>query len=500
MARKKAPLATTPRRRPALRTVSAGDAGTGGRGLVERRGPRRSPPVAAPVNELTMPPMNVPSRPGEADRDAIETQLFQLVGSHSRVLVIGRDTWLLTRSLSRAGCRVSVVETRHDAPAGSATFSDRIVVGDPEALDLDATLDGAQFDAIVAVRLLEYVRNPVGMLTALGQHLSADGGVVAAVPNVMHGRIRLGFLAGRSPVGLLSPDATSPLWWYDAAGLQRTFERAGFVITRLERHIEAFDADATPLGGTPLPAGLVDGLTRDADAMTRTFVVMAHPFPLAGHVRLEMRVRELTESHDRAAEQMKALEQRAAGSDTRCAELQRVIDGTVSSVDRIGADVQRIADRDSRLQASLTAAHQRLTGNRVELEAIRRDLTRFQYELLIPRVRAAVEAALPPGAVVLVVSKGDERLLAFNGRTGWHFLRNEKGLYAGHHPADSAAAIEALERLRAEGAGYLVFPQVALWWLDHYAGLREHLERHGRVVVRNDRTAVIYALRSETGR
>ena len=46
---------------------------------------------------------------------------------------------------------------------------------------------------------------------------------------------------------------------------------------------------------------------------------------------------------------------------------------------------------------------------------------------------------------------------------------------------------------------YLVFPQVALWWLDHYAGLREHLDRHGRVVVRDDRTAVIYALdRSES--
>ena len=64
-----------------------------------------------------------------------------------------------------------------------------------------------------------------------------------------------------------------------------------------------------------------------------------------------------------------------------------------------------------------------------------------------------------------------------------------------------AAAIAALKRLRADGAGYLVIPQVALWWLDHYAGLREHLDRHGRVVVRNERTAVIYALdRSETSR
>jgi Methyltransferase domain len=502
MARKKAPLGTTPRRTPALRAANVSYAGTGGQPLVARRDVRRSAPVAEPAAEpTTLQPMNAPARPSEAERDAIETMLVQLVSPHSRVLVIGRDTWPLSRSLSSAGCHVSVVETRHDAPAGSATFSDRVIVGDPDVLNLNATLDGAQFDAIVAVRLLEHVRNPVGMLTALGKHLSADAGVVAAVPNVMHGKIRLGFLAGRSPASLLSPAATPPSHWYDGAALQRTFELAGFVITRIERHTEAFDADIPPLHGTPLPSALVDGLRRDADAMTRTFVVVAHPVPLAAHVRLDMRVRELTQSHDRAAEQMKALEQRADGLDTRHAELKRVFDGTVSKIDRIGADVQRVAARDSRLQPALTTAHQRLTSNRVEMEVIGRDLTRFQYELLIPRVRTTVEAALPPGAVALVVSKGDERLLAFNGRTGWHFLRNDKGLYAGHHPADSAAAIAALKRLRAHGAGYLVFPQVALWWLDHYAGLREHLDRHGRVVVRDERTAVIYALdRSETSR
>ena len=97
------------------------------------------------------------ARPSEADRDAIETRLLQLVSPHSRVLVVGCDTWPLSRSLSSAGCRVSVVETRHDAPAGSATFSDRVIVGDPDTLNLNATLDGAQFDAIVVVRLLEHV-------------------------------------------------------------------------------------------------------------------------------------------------------------------------------------------------------------------------------------------------------------------------------------------------------------------------------------------------------
>ena len=448
MARKKAPLGSTPQRPPTIRAATAGYTG---RQLVARR-ERHPARIGEPVPEQTvLQPMHVPLGPGEADRDAIEAKLCQLVSPHSRVLVVGRDTWPLARSLSSAGCRVSVVETRHDAPAGAATFSDRVIVGDPETLNLNATFDAAQFDAIVVVRLLEHVKDPVGMLTALGKHLSADGGIVAAVPNVMHGRIRLGFLAGRSPAGLLSPDPASPSHWYDVTAMQRTFERAGFVITTIDRHIEPFDADA-PLNGAPLPSALVDDLTRDADAMTRTFVVVANAFPLSGHVRLGIRVRELTQSHDRVAEQLRSFEQRAEGLDRRHHELTRLFDGAVSKIDGIGADVQSVAAHDSRLQPALTAAHQRLTGHRGEMETIRRDLTRFQYELLIPRVRTMVEAALPSGAIALVVSKGDERLLAFSGRTGWHFLRTAQGQYAGHHPADSAAAIEALKRLRSAGA------------------------------------------------
>ena len=41
--------------------------------------------------------------------------------------------------------------------------------------------------------------------------------------------------------------------------------------------------------------------------------------------------------------------------------------------------------------------------------------------------------------------------------------------------------------------------QVALWWLDHYTGFRDHLDRHGRVILRDDRTAVIYALARPRG-
>jgi len=49
------------------------------------------------------------------------------------------------------------------------------------------------------------------------------------------------------------------------------------------------------------------------------------------------------------------------------------------------------------------------------------------YHQLVNRIRDVVRTTLPPGARVIVVSKGDEDLLELNGRRGWHFPQLEGG-------------------------------------------------------------------------
>ncbi len=88
---------------------------------------------------------------------------------------------------------------------------------------------------------------------------------------------------------------------------------------------------------------------------------------------------------------------------------------------------------------------------------------------------APSRTAVPAGAVVLVAAKGDDELLAFTDRSGWHFPGNLDGSFLGEYPADSASAIEMLERSREAGATYVAFPNPSAWWLEHYAGLRAHL-------------------------
>jgi GT2 family glycosyltransferase len=106
------------------------------------------------------------------------------------------------------------------------------------------------------------------------------------------------------------------------------------------------------------------------------------------------------------------------------------------------------------------------------------------YRALIHRIRATLSERLPPGATVAVVSRGDEALLQLGCATAWHFPRDSDGGWAGHYPADTAGAVAQLEAVRRAGAEYLLLPEPAFWWLDHYTGFSDHLQRHGEEIAR----------------
>ena len=109
-----------------------------------------------------------------------------------------------------------------------------------------------------------------------------------------------------------------------------------------------------------------------------------------------------------------------------------------------------------------------------------------EYAALTERLRRSIAEGTHFGSTVLVVSRGDDNLLALEGREAWHFPRVENGEWAGHHPADSDSAIQELLALRARGADYLAFPKTAFWWLDFYEELAEHLDSQCSRVVADD--------------
>jgi len=138
-------------------------------------------------------------------------------------------------------------------------------------------------------------------------------------------------------------------------------------------------------------------------------------------------------------------------------------------------------------------------ARRLETIQLRRSLPRFRdekwqayrsYRQLTASLCEVADRALPANATVLVASKGDDRLLQLPGRKARHFPCTDDGTYAGYYPADSEDAIRQLEAERSRGAGYLLLPYTAYWWLEQYRGFAEHLDTRYTRVWHDDRFMV----------
>jgi Sulfotransferase domain len=112
---------------------------------------------------------------------------------------------------------------------------------------------------------------------------------------------------------------------------------------------------------------------------------------------------------------------------------------------------------------------------------------------LVPKHIAAL---IPPKETFIFADRGCLGNEITAGRRAIPFLERD-GRYWGA-PPDDETAISELERLRRSGASFMVFAWPAFWWLDHYAGLREHLRSHFRCVMEND-LLVAFDLRPRAG-
>lgn len=147
-----------------------------------------------------------------------------------------------------------------------------------------------------------------------------------------------------------------------------------------------------------------------------------------------------------------------------------------------------------KLSTAQTAAEARLKKLRARLAAHGVTPQVLAYRALVRRLRAFVGEHVPAKATALVVTRGDAKLLNLSCRAAWHFPRSLAGEYLGYHPESDLAAIAQLEAWRAAGAEFFVLPEPSFWWLEHYAGLRRHLEERYRLVARADNTAAIWSL------
>src|SRR4051794_10755635 len=212
-----------------------------------------------------------------SNRNNSHTLMVELVGGDKRVLDVGCATGYLARVLGERGCTVSGLEADPIAAEEARPYLERLVVGDVEALDLLETFGDDRFDVVVFGDVLEHLRDPLAALRKARTVLAERGSVVASIPNIAHGSVRLALLAGRfdyQELGLLD---NTHVRFFTRSSIEDLFREAGMVPIDVRRTTAGFFDTPVPVRESEFAPEVVDAVLADPESTTYQFVLRAVP-------------------------------------------------------------------------------------------------------------------------------------------------------------------------------------------------------------------------------
>ncbi len=210
-------------------------------------------------------------------RNSSQTLELELIGDAARVLDVGCSSGYLGAALACPGRTVTGVERDPEAARVASERLDEVVVADLDGTPLRELFAGRQFDAVVLGDILEHLADPEAALRDAVELLAPGGAVVASIPNVAHGALRLALLQGRwryRDEGLL--DRTH-IRFFTRASVLELVHGAGLAVSRWYATVLDPLATEVDVDVTGVPQAVVDWVREQEDALTYQFVLRAVP-------------------------------------------------------------------------------------------------------------------------------------------------------------------------------------------------------------------------------
>jgi O-antigen biosynthesis protein len=297
-----------------------------------------------------------------SNRNNSHTLMVELVGGSKRVLDVGCATGYLAQALVERGCTVSGVEFDAEAAEEARPHLERLVIGDLEAMDLPEAFGDDRFDVVVFGDVLEHLKDPLPVLRGARKLLADGGSVVASIPNIAHGSVRLALLAGRfdyQPLGLL--DSTH-IRFFTRSSVEDLFREAGMVPIDVRRTTAGFFDTPVPVSEAEFPPEVIDAVLADPESATYQFVLRAVPDDgdaAVSKLRADAeaqrdRIRQL--EHELAAARAAAQDAVAAAelAEKLAADLEVRLAGTVDELDHTRAELDVVRAELRRVYATRT--------------------------------------------------------------------------------------------------------------------------------------------------
>jgi methionine biosynthesis protein MetW len=285
-------------------------------------------------------------------------KIVKLIAPGSTVLDVGCATGYLAELLRPKNCVVTGIDNNAEAAKTARKHCAEVIVADLETQSLPALFKRKKFDVVVFADVLEHLKAPGDVLQAAHRIVKPGGHVVASIPNIAHGAIRLALLAGNFDYTELGILDDTHLRFFTAKTLEEMFLATGY-------HIEQVDRTTVPLFGTSdlvpqlseadFSAAVVDEVRRDPEHETLQFIVRAAPLaPAARNRQLAKRFLQANTELARVNAALRSRESNLAQIEVQRAELAAAADAAHREMLKAQTEFQ---NRD----AELERAHARIT-------------------------------------------------------------------------------------------------------------------------------------------
>ena len=331
-----------------------------------------------------------PERPellteGNLDENTSLKKILNLIGEKKTVIDFGCATGYLAQMLTERGCLVTGVEINQKAAKVAEKYCTRVVVADLDNISLSDIFADETYDVAIFGDVLEHLRNPWRILKETRSFLTPQGYVVASIPNIAHGAIRLALLQGNfdyQEMGILD---NTHLRFFTSKTVEELFEDTGYIVETTDRtKLPLFlESNLLPaINFDSIDHGLIEQLQKDKDIETLQFIVRALPASVENQYALlkqkyQASVNEVSKTQTELAHSQSNLEQ----TQTELAHSQSNLEQTKTELAHSQSNLEQTKTELAHSQSNLEQTQTALLESQSNLEQTQTKLAHSQSNL-----------------------------------------------------------------------------------------------------------------------
>jgi O-antigen biosynthesis protein len=214
------------------------------------------------------------------DENNSTKKMLRFIGENKQVLDLGCATGYLAQLLNHKNCVVTGIEINPEAAKNAKQYCKEVIVADLDFVSIPELLPNQEFDVAIFGDVLEHLRNPWKVLQETKSILKKDGFIVASIPNIAHGAIRLALLQGKfeyTDLGILD---NTHLRFFTRKTVTDIFESSGYLINSLDyTRLDIFSNSILlpRINQNDFDSQIIELLKQDENSDVLQFIIKALP-------------------------------------------------------------------------------------------------------------------------------------------------------------------------------------------------------------------------------